>query len=114
VVILHLNNGTTIRLDVRREGDVRALDNPNIHRQVRRAAIVDDDGKRTDLPLNQNNKYQMWIEPVMNCREIRGERFCMRSDFLLLTITLYYSDKRVVFDLDHSGGFRCFRHATYR
>lgn len=114
MVIIHLDNGTTVHLDVRREGDVRALDNPNIHKRVRRAAIIDDDGKRIDLPLNRKQKYQMWMEPVMKCDEIKGERLCMRSDFLLLSITLYYSDKRVVFDLDHSGGFRCFRHETYR
>lgn len=113
MVILHLNNGTTLHLDARREGDVRALDNLNIHKKVSRIAIVDDDGKRIDLPSSRNTKYQMWVEPVVNRSQIRGERVCMRSDFVLLTVTLYYSDKRVVFDLDHSGGFRCFRREMY-
>lgn len=114
MVILHLDNGTTVRLDPRQDADLCALDNPSIQKKVRRVAISDGNGKRVDLPLNRGGVYRMWIERVENGNEIRGERFCMRSDVLVVKATLYYSDSRVVFDLDLSGGFRCFRQETFR
>jgi hypothetical protein len=85
-----------------------------LQKKVRRVAISDGDGKRVDLPFNKNGVYRMWIERVKKNNKIRGERFCMRNDLLILKATLYYSDNRVVLDLDLSGGFRCFRHEMYR
>lgn len=114
MVILHLNNGATLQLDPCCDVDLRVLDNPITQKKVRRVALSDGNGKRVDLPLNKGGVYRMWIERVEKNQEIRGERFCMRSDYLVVKATLYYSDSRVVFDLDLSGGFRCFQHGTYR
>lgn len=48
----------------------------------------------------------MWIEQVVEKDgKLRGERFCMKMKNVLVKATLYYSDKRVVFDLDTMGGF---------
>lgn len=67
--------------------------------------MIDGYGRRTDLPLNRNGVYRMWIELVSKRGQIKGERFCMRTNKLLLRATLYYSDSRIVFDLDTTGGF---------
>lgn len=105
MVLLHLENGSTCRLDPRRAVDLRVLDEVKLQRQVKRAAILDKDGKRVDLPLNHNGVYRMWMEQVSKGGIIRGERFCMRTRGFLMKTTLYYSDSRVVIDLDYSGGF---------
>lgn len=107
MIILHLDDGSTLRLDPRRENELRHLDSNKI--QVRRVAIADGDGKRVDLPLNKNGIYRMWMEVVEKNGVVKGERFCMRSSVVTMRATLYYSDNRVVIDLDLSGGFRCFR-----
>lgn len=109
MVILHLADGTVKQLDPRRDEDLRVLDNIQFQKIVRRVAFDDGQGKRVDLPLNKNGIYRMWIERVEKKGELRGERFCMTSTVLVMTATLYYSDNRVVIDVNHSGGFRCFR-----
>lgn len=114
MLILHLDNGTSIRLDPRNDADLHSLDLVSLQKRIRRVAISDGDGKRVDMPLNKNGVYRMWIELIEKGNEIRGERFCMRNDLLIMKATLYYSDSRVVFDLDLSGGFRCFRQETCR
>ena len=82
--------------------------------KVRRVAVADGDGKRVDLPLNKNGVYRMWMEVVEKDGEYKGERFCMRSSVVTMRATLYYSDSRVVIDLDLSGGFRCLQQETCR
>ena len=109
MVILHLEDGTARQLDPRIDDDIRILDDTSFQKTVRRVAIADSDGKRVDLPLNRNGVYRFWIERLEHNGELKGERFCMRSTILVMKATLYYSDSRVVIDLDHSGGFRCFR-----
>jgi hypothetical protein len=107
VIILHLDDGSVQRLDPRREDDLRSLDSTSTQKKVRRVAVADGDGKRVDLPINKNGIYRMWMEVVEKNGEVRGERFCMRSSVVTMRATLYYSDSRVVIDLDLSGGFRC-------
>ena len=105
MVLLHLDDGSTQRLDPRRPGDLRFLDSTAAQRRVRRVALVDDGGKRVDLPLNRNGIFRMWMEQIEKGGTLRGERFCMRTRSLLMKATLFYSDSRVVIDLDSSGGF---------
>lgn len=103
MIILHIDNGTVIHLDpLNRENDLYFLDNsPNIRKKVRRVAIIDNDGKRVDLPLNINGIYCMWIEFIKNRNRINGECFCMRNELFIMKVKLYYSDKRVVIDLEY-------------
>jgi hypothetical protein len=105
VVLLQLESGRTDRLDPRVDADLCLLDKPKYHRQVRRVSLLDDNGRRVDLPLNKNGIYTMWIERVEKNDEIRGERFCMKTKQMLFRATMYYSDGRVVFDIDPKGGF---------
>lgn len=105
MVLLQLQDGSTVRLDPRRDDDLRYLDAIELQKKVRRAAILDEHGKRIDLPLNRNGVFRMWMEQVGKNGTIRGERFCLRTHGLLMKATLYYSDMRVVVDLDFSGGF---------
>ena len=113
MIILHLEDGTVLHLDPRRDDEIRLLDFNSLQKVVRRVAIADGDGKRVDLPLNKNGVYRMWMEVVEKKGKIKGERFCMRSSIAIMRATLYYSDNRVVIDLDISGGFRCLSHATF-
>jgi len=105
VVLLQLDTGSTEKLDPRVHSDLCRLDIPKYHRQVRRVSLLDGKGRRVDLPVNRNGIYLMWMEQVKKGNELKGERFCMKTKTMLLRATMYYSDGRVVFDLDHKGGF---------
>ena len=105
MVLLQLDNGQTDKLDPRVDSDLCRLDTPQIQRHVRRVSLLDDNGRRVDLPLNHNGIYFMWMERVMNNNDMKGERFCMKTRHTFLRVTMYYSDGRVVFDLDLKGGF---------
>ncbi len=106
MILLHLKDGSTQRIDPKIETELLSLDNRSFQRQIRRVAILDENGRRVDLPLNRNGSFIMWLEIVKKGEIIKGERFCMRSGRISLRATLYYSDNRIVFDLDESGGFR--------
>jgi hypothetical protein len=106
VILLHLDTGKVIRLDPTIDKDLCYLETSNIQRKIRRVALLDDNRRRVDLPFNRNGIFRMWIERVEDHGEVKGERFCMRSMHLLMQTTLYYSDNRVVIDLDVKGGFR--------
>lgn len=106
MILLHLKDGSTQRIDPTTEAELLSLDDRSYQRQIRRVAILDETGRRVDLPLNRNGSFIMWLELVRKGGIVKGERFCMRNGRILLRATLYYSDNRVVFDLDKSGGFR--------
>lgn len=106
MILLHLNDGSTKRIDPNVDSELSSLDNRSFQKQVRRVAILDESGRRVDLPLNKNGSFIMWLEKVEKGGLRKGERFCMRDGRILLRATLYYSDSRVVFDLDKLGGFR--------
>jgi hypothetical protein len=106
VILLQLQDGKTRRVDPRNESQLLSLDDLQFQRQIRRVSILDEKGKRVDLPLNKNGAFIMWLEIVTKGGVLKGEKFCMRNGSVLLTATLYYSDSRVVFDIDKSGGFR--------
>ena len=105
MILLQLDTGETEKLDPRVKSDLCRLDKPKFHQHVRRVSILDSNGRRTDLPLNKNGIYRMWMELIMKGGEVRGERFCMKTSHVLLRVTMYYSDGRTVFDLDPKGGF---------
>jgi hypothetical protein len=106
VFLLQLKDGSTKRIDPSIDSELFSLDDRSFQKQIRRVAILDENGKRVDLPLNKNGAFVMWLERVEKGGVQKGERFCMRNGRILLRATLYYSDSRVVFDLDKSGGFR--------
>lgn len=105
MICVHIKDGNTIHLDPTIENNLCYLDNRRKNKLIRRVAIIDKNGKRTDLPLNKNGAFIIWIELVKCGDYIKGERVCMKNSYFLLRATLYYSDLRVVLDLDISGGF---------
>jgi hypothetical protein len=105
VLLLQLSNGQTHKLDPRVEEDLCVLDNHLIQRQIRRVSILNGRGHRVDLPLNVDGIYRLWVEQIRKNGSVKGERFCMKTESLLIRALLYYSDGRVVFDIDMKGGF---------
>jgi hypothetical protein len=105
MLLIQLESGKTDKLDPRIESDLIQLDSSSYQKQIRRVSIIDSKTKRVDLPLNKNGRFFMWCETINKSGEIRGECFCMRTNHILIKATLYYSDSRVVVDIDHEGGF---------
>lgn len=98
MILVHLKDGTTKKLDPNVEDELRALDNPSLQKLVTRVAIVHG-GRRVDLPARKRKVNRVWIERVMDGESVRGERVCMLASKTVLQVTLFYSDGRVVIDL---------------
>lgn len=105
MILVQLDSGRTDKLDPNLPSDLRVLDDPSYRRHIRRVSILDVNGRRVDMPLNRNGVFFMWLELLEYKGEVRGEIFGMKTNNILLMATLYYSDNRVVLDIDHKGGF---------
>ena len=105
MILLQLDTGLTEKLDPRDDTDLCRLDKHQFHRQIRRVSLLDGNGRRVDLPLNRHGIYRMWIERVCKNGIVKGERFYMKTNNFLIRATLFYSDGRVVFDVNPKGGF---------
>jgi len=105
MILVQLASGRTDRIDPTKQQDLKLLDSPSYQRHIRRVSVIDNAGKRVDMPLNRNGIFFMWLELLECDGVVKGEIFGMRTSNILLRATLYYSDNRVVIDIDHGGGF---------
>lgn len=107
MVLLHLKNGLVQKLNPRVDTDLCFLDTLNTFEKtsIRRVALLDEAGRRTDLPIIDDPTSKLWIERLDKNGDIKGERVCVKTKRYFFKATLYYSDNRVVLDFDSSGGF---------
>ena len=99
MILVHFRDGRTAKLNPVNENELRFLDSPEAQKSVRRVAIIDGNGHRSDLPSLKNGTSRIWVELIKNGEEARGERVCIRRGSHVLRVTMYYSDGRVVVDL---------------
>ena len=98
MVLVHLRNGHTLKLDPALQQDREAIDHPYNQRGVRRVSIIGGAGHRVDLPPIRNRNTRVWIETVHKNGAVRGECVSLRNGGEILKVILYYSDGRIVLD----------------
>jgi len=96
VILVHLTNGTTLKLDPAVQRDREAIDHPYNQRGISRVSILDREGHRADLPPLKGRNTRIWIEFLSKNGMVKGERVNMRYGKRILQTTLYFSDGRVV------------------
>ena len=99
MILVHCNDGRTLKLDPNNPQDRVALDPSYNQRSIRRVSVLNGKGSRIDLPPLRNRGTRVWIEIVSKNGESRGERVCFRNGSSVLEATLFYSDDRVVIDI---------------
>lgn len=99
MILVHLKNGQTVKLNAANKQDCVALDHSYNQKGISRIALLNDKGGRLDLPIVRGRSSRVWLETINNGKEIRGERVGIRNGRLVMRASVYFSDGRFVLDL---------------